>query len=179
VLIDLDSLPHQVPCLTPNWCRTLSEAAVFCLTSHQHTTNVRLLIESNVAGTPASAELCWSIPVTEALRNTCQNEPQTTDFGAMALALLITLNLTEYTEFQQSKIGTGFDYWLGKKDEFGFSARLEISGIRQKTSKNTVYSRLRIKQEQVSKSDYLGYPAYVIIIEFSEPGAAYMRKLAL
>jgi hypothetical protein len=176
VTLDLDSLARELPSLTTSWCNTLAESAIVCLTSQQHQTNIRLPVESNMGGAPVSATLCWTQPVTLPMQKTYRNDAQTTDFGAMALALLLTLNLTEYNTFEVSRIGTGVDYWLSKNDELDFSARLEISGIRKESKKNTINSRLLIKQRQVVQSDDSGFPVYIVIVEFSRPAAAYIQK---
>ena len=71
---------------------------------------------------------------------------------------------------KQSKRRTGFDYWLGeKKDILGFKdlARLEVSGI-LRGSNGQINQRLKEKIDQTKKSDNLGLPAYVVIVEFSQ-----------
>ena len=53
---------------------------------------------------------------------------------------------------------------------FGFQQmyRLEVSGI-LKGSKGQINQRLKEKVEQTKKSDNLNLPAYVVIVEFSQP----------
>jgi hypothetical protein len=150
VIITLESLPNQIPCLSTNWCRVLVEGAVVCLTTQQHESNLtmRLVGPTNISDA-SSVTICWETVVSGALAKTYRNDPQTTDFGAMALALLLTLELTDYTHFMVSRIGDGVDYWLQKDDEDDVSARLEISGIRRKTKKNGCNSKLFI-----AKSDH-------------------------
>ena len=66
---------------------------------------------------------------------------------------------------------TGFDYWLGnKKDDYPFQdkARLEVSGI-LKGNNSIINQRLKEKKKQTMISDSLKLPAYIIVVEFSNP----------
>jgi len=79
--------------------------------------------------------------------------------------------LTNLKVIRRSPKETGFDYWLGKKDDnfpFQEKARLEVSGI-LKGSISQINQRLKEKMEQTKQSDDLNLPAYVIIVEFSTP----------
>jgi len=97
------------------------------------------------------------------------------EYGGIAIAFFLTLELTAYQIIEQSIIGTGFDYWLGFKenhpnynpDNF-LNARLEISGI-NKGTESDVSKRVRQKIKQIRISDYLEIPGIVIVTEFSQP----------
>lgn len=76
-----------------------------------------------------------------------------------------------------SRKGTGIDYWLGDKDSILFQkkARLEVSGILH-GDETMIKSRHIMKVEQTNKSDDYQLPAFISIIEFSEPKALFTKK---
>ena len=77
---------------------------------------------------------------------------------------------TIYHLRKQSQKRTGFDYWLGEGKEEGVQglARLEVSGILRGT-KGQINQRLKEKMRQTQKSDNLKIPAYIVIVDFSQP----------
>ncbi|MBF0556210.1 MAG: hypothetical protein HQK96_16950 [Nitrospirae bacterium] len=99
----------------------------------------------------------------------CDKESATED-GAYGVAIMLILNLTDYTVIEKSRKGNAFDYWLGKKDDydpFNKQARLEVSGIR-KGSDNDINNRSKIKLDRLQKRES-PLPAFIIIVEFSKP----------
>jgi hypothetical protein len=87
-----------------------------------------------------------------------------------AWPLLLVLAMTDLTVVKRSVKGTGFDYWLGKKeadeeDNFQECVRLEISGILSGDN-STIKKRVLDKLRQTQRSDHLGLPALVIVTEF-------------
>jgi len=93
------------------------------------------------------------------------------------LAILLALKLTDYTIIEKSARKNGFDYWLGQKGDILFQkkARLEISGIFKGAVKD-VNARYKVKVKQTNQSDSLNLPAYVGIVEFSNPTANFGVK---
>jgi hypothetical protein len=53
--------------------------------------------------------------------------------------------------------------------------RLEISGINS-GSNNDVDRRVRQKLTQTDRSDSLGLPAYVVVVEFGKPCSQVVKK---
>jgi hypothetical protein len=111
----------------------------------------------------------------------CWNDEQyTTEQGAYGVAFLLILSLTDYTVIERSRKGTGFDYWLGKKEDqkdlpFKNSARLEVSGIRN-GDVSKVNSRTLKKLKQVEPTDKTMLPAYIVIVEFNAPTSQVVKK---
>ena len=109
----------------------------------------------------------------------CWNDIEyTTEQAAYGIAFLVIQELTDYTVIERSRRGTGFDYWLGKKGEtnelpFQNAVRLEVSGIR-KGDDSRVKARVKLKVEQVSPTDDI--PAYIVVVEFSNPLAFIVKK---
>ncbi len=80
--------------------------------------------------------------------------------------------LTDFTVIERSRRGTGFDYWLGIKDEtqelpFQNKVRLEVSGIRRGDD-TRIRARVKQKIEQTNPSDG-ALPTYIVVVEFSRP----------
>lgn len=93
----------------------------------------------------------------------------------MGIAVLLAQKEIGYTVIERSRIGTGFDYWLGKESNlFQKKARLEISGI-LRGSNSDVKARIRQKLKQTNRSDGV-LPAYVIVVEFGHPLAEVQKK---
>jgi hypothetical protein len=104
------------------------------------------------------------------MRDSRSDMAYTVESGAYCLAMLVIQRLTDLKVIKQSQKGTDFDYWLGKNDELGMQkmARLEVSGI-LKGTKAQLNQRWREKIEQTRKSDNLEIPAYIVVVEFSQP----------
>ncbi len=96
---------------------------------------------------------------------------------------MILSKLSEYQSFELSAFGTGIDYWMSreKPDEnsgvfLKKEARLEISGIFNESSSNTVGMRVQLKARQIAASDGTGLPGFVAIVEFGTPKSKIVKK---
>ncbi|MEM8523276.1 MAG: hypothetical protein AAGG68_01470 [Bacteroidota bacterium] len=71
---------------------------------------------------------------------------------------------------ERSYVGIRVDYILGRASNdsspFVAKARLEVSGIGKKSSSNSIEQRIKIKLNQIEKSEDHSLAAYVIAIEF-------------
>lgn len=152
--------------LTPVRCADFSEAAGVCLDFHQHKQSVIVKVVGDLNG---QFELTWK-EVTQQMRDSRQDMESTVEGGAYCVAMLVVERLTKLKVVKQSQKRTGFDYWLGDKDEAGMQnlARLEVSGI-LKGTKGQINQRLKEKVQQTKQSDKLNLPAYVVVVEFSIP----------
>ena len=153
----------------------MAECAAVCFESQGHKSGV-LLPYSDGQETKYSV-VEWTNEVNAAILYSHFDEKRSTDFGAMGVAVLLACNLTEYTIFDSSAIGNGFDFWLRKRMSDGSfaDATLEISGICRETLQNTVKSRLSIKEKQILKRAEQDVICYVSIIEFSKPEAKFIQ----
>ncbi|MGH9759491.1 MAG: hypothetical protein ACREAC_01480, partial [Blastocatellia bacterium] len=109
----------------------------------------------------------------------CWNDDEvTTEHGAYGVAILIILNLTEYTVVERSKKGTGFDFYLGLNNNedlpFQNVVRLEISGIRTGGDAD-IRKRVGRKLKQTAVSDDRG-PAFIVVVEFGMPRSTVTKK---
>ena len=117
--------------------------------------------------------------ITDQMLHCYNNSKYTTEQAAYGIAFLIIQELTDYTVIERSRRGTGFDYWLGKKGDnnelpFQNAVRLEVSGIR-KGDDSRIKARIKQKLEQVSPTDGT-LPAYIVVVEFSNPLAFIVKK---
>ena len=175
-MLDLRDLGKNIaPGITPVIGDFMAEAAGVCLERNGHPQDVRL----GVAGSArAIHELRW-MPITDAGRRGWNDLPVAAEWGAAGVAVLLTHHETDYTVTKQARkhAGSGFDYWLGPKsggqEE---SARLEVSGILHR-GQAAMNSRFRRKETQTMRSDYLGIPAYVAVVEFSQPAARFEERI--
>jgi hypothetical protein len=99
----------------------------------------------------------------------------------MCLAILFVLNRTTYKAFIPSRKKSGIDFWLFLEEPQSLhysvaDARLEISGIRKESRTNTLSIRLKLKKEQVKKSNHLGIDVYFAITEFHKPQSMFVTK---
>ena len=173
MIISLETLAEKIN-LTPGFCKNLSESAVACMDSQTHQSGV--LMKVTTQGESFNTTIIWTTDITDSMLRTFRDAARTTDDGAMCLSLFLALNLTEYADFETSVTGTGIDFWLSRAGELNFSARLEISGIRKESESNTVEKRLATKKSQTKQSDKTQLPAYISIVEFSQPKALFIKK---
>jgi hypothetical protein len=173
-LDDLPAIFSEV--LDEDFCRTLVKSCIFRLTEMNHTPGVKLEpfpFDSYLIKHPIVIE--WKIALSQQARNTFQDKNRTTDFAAMCIALGFVPLLTKYKFVIVAQLETGIDFWL-TNDKTGqrLEARLEVSGIRKSTKANTISKRLKIKESQMEKSAGSKIPAYISIIEFSQPEAIFI-----
>ena len=163
--------------LTPNIINFLAESALICLDNQGHKTGVSLKIEGDLKG---YIVLSWTTKITETMKDAWNDFQDTTEDGATYLAILIIHLFTSFKVIKRSQKGTGFDYWLGDKNDknypFQEKARLEISGILQENKSNTLNQRVQVKLKQTAQSDNLKLPAYIIVVEFSSPKSKVAKK---
>lgn len=174
--IVLTGLAKGLPAITSEFGVVLAQAGAVCFEDQNHPRGVELKVDGTFQ---AKYKVFWQ-DVTDQMRRTFNDPDLATEWGACGVALLLVLDLTEYTVINTSRKGTGFDYWLGKKgngDErlFQNKARLEISGIR-KGSYSLVRARVKQKLEQVKPSDSSLLPAYIVVVEFNTPLSHVVKK---
>ena len=155
--------------LSKGKCAALAEAAAVCLESQNHQSGVSLQIKGDYTDTIG---LVWE-PIDLKTRQSWQNLSESVEEAAYGLAIITIWEITPYKVIKQGFKGSGFDYWLSKKQQtnifpFQETARLEVSGILN-GSTGQINQRLKEKLQQTKKSDNLDIPAFVIIAEFSKP----------
>lgn len=175
----LDELRHGLPGIRAAFGSYMCECAIVCFTSQTHKTGILLKVTTQPEKLHHEVfPVQWDQDLGEEELKSFKDENRTTDFGSMAVAVLLTLKLTDFTSFETSNTGTGIDFWLSNDDDDlnFFGARLEISGIRKATQGNGLDKRVRIKLDQVIKSDDTLLPAYIAVIEFNKPESAFIKK---
>lgn len=171
----LEALQDGPPGITPNFGRALAEAASVCLDEQGHSSPTPMQVCGTVE---RNAKITWQTPSDRA--HGCWGDPEyTTEHGAYGVASLLIPEISEYTVVERSKKGTGFDFWLGDKNDQGFlfqnKARLEVSGIR-KGSDSIIADRVRSKLQQTERSSGTGLPAVVVVVEFGDPQSRLAMK---
>ena len=174
-LLDLQILSHgSIPAISKAVGAMLAEAGSVCLEAQGHSPNANLTVTGDIDD---CFLLKWSPVPSEALPS-WQDEEDTTEHGACAIAVLLADKELDYRVIRTSARGTGFDYWLGDvgTELFQDKARLEVSGIRQGVA-SQIRQRVRQKLRQTRKSDSTGLPVYVIVVEFGQPEAQVKGRL--
>jgi len=176
--LTLNTLRHNIQRITSDFGGVLAEAGAICFESVNHKNGVELNV--NVNSEDGSFEVKCPVywqDVTDQMRSCYADLEFTTEHGAYGVAILLILGLTDYTVVERSRKGTGFDYWLGRKDDVLFqkSARLEVSGILNGDI-NAIKARVNTKLNQVKRSDDLGLPAFIAVVEFSNPLSQVVQK---
>lgn len=167
--LNLASLHLGLPAISPAFGSFLAEACQVCLQAWGHRPGAVLPVR---ATPPRTFELHWEAFYSDQLARTWHDQQEATEYGATAVAILLVGQMTDYTVVRRSVKGTGFDYWLGHRHAtedalpFQEAARLEVSGIFA-GEEPLIRRRVQNKLKQVQRSDHLGLPAIVIVIEFS------------
>ena len=171
--IDVCRIKEGFPGVSPASATHMYEAFMVCMNHYSHPETVSLPVE----GQNESVKLTWCNQCDDVIERTYADMQYTTEHGAVCLAIMLTTAYTSYTVIERSRKGTGFDYWLGKKDSLLFQkkARLEVSGILQGDD-NDMKNRYDAKVIQTEQSDDTLLPAYISIIEFSRPKAIFKTK---
>ncbi|MDR1201838.1 MAG: hypothetical protein LBL58_09460 [Tannerellaceae bacterium] len=173
--INLQNFKRGFPGLDPisaNYCYV---ACMVCLHRNNHSDGVLLDLKGDIV---ATIILQWEDYFNDQIDRAWKDQEYTTEHAAICISAMLVKECTDYTIIERSRKHTGFDYWLGKENDIPFqkSARLEISGIFQETEQNNVEKRFQIKKKQTEQSDKLQLPAYISIIEFSQPRAFFAKK---
>lgn len=176
--LNLNLLCAGYPGIHPSKGRYLCEASALCFSNQFHNSGIELV----VGGQDKPFYVIWNNQITDQLRRSFADQKELTEYGAEGVAILLILEIKdEFTIVERASIGTGFDYWLGKKDQSlpfaNGTARLEISGIMTANPKNNIQIRLEKKKTQIKQSDNSRLPAYIVIIEFSKPESHIEEKL--
>jgi hypothetical protein len=155
----------------------MTEAAAFCLQKNSHKSE-ECVLNCTITSKNDTEDflLVWN-ELDPRAEWTYGDLDVATEYGAMGLAVLLSIRLTKYTTIERSMKGSGFDFWLGDKDSemFQKKARLEISGLFHGTE-SQFKSRIKQKIEQTNVSDNTGFDCFVSVIEFSKPIASFLLK---
>jgi len=158
--------------LAPGFRLYLQEAAQFCLDHNAHSDGTPLGVEGLYRCNP---RLRWTA-LQDIDRHTFSDTPEAAEHGAYGIAFVLILTLTEHSVIERSAKGPGFDFWLGERGDLGFqrSSRLEVSGILSNPAQLSSQTTKKIKQTM--KSDSVGLPAYVVVVEFSRPASRIIKR---
>lgn len=175
--LKLEDLKDAMTTFSSVQCEGLTENCIVALENVSHETGCVLKL-SGIRNEEIT--LNWSTTVN---KNGYQEQVKFTEKGAEALSFFLALNYTDYQVLEEALIGTGVDYWLGYSEDHEnydpnnfISARLEISGILSASKTNTLAKRIAQKKEQTKASDHTQIPAYISIVEFSNPEAYFDKK---
>ena len=129
-IVNLDTLVEGLPAISKSVGAYLAEGGAFCLEAHGHRSGVVLELLGSI-NDPITLE--WPLQVDHQVLRSWADTREATEFGAIAIAILIIRTFTDYTIIERSFRGTGFDYWLGlgeyDENRLPFeqrSARLEV-----------------------------------------------------
>lgn len=174
-MLDLNDLGNgKIPAITSAWGMAMAEAAGVCLESQNHTRGVKLQVIGDLMGFDI---LNWPA-ITDQTRRAWYDLQEATEYGATAIAVLLSKNELGYSVIQRSRKGTGFDYWMGDSDKNPLQrkARLEISGILRSRGNVAREVRARVIQKlQQAERPGSTSPVYVIVVEFGSPIAEVKR----
>lgn len=175
--LKLSDLHKGIPALTEAWSGVLEEASIFCLNKESHNSGVIITVDGIFN---RQYSVVWSRIVDETMKRCYGDKEDAVQWAACGIAILLILNSTNFNVIERSKKGTGFDYWLGNKEDievniFLGKARLEVSGI-QRGSDSEISRRIKIKLAQTDKSDEMNLPVYAIVVEFSRPHSRVAQK---
>jgi hypothetical protein len=177
IVLDLHELQEGIPALTTALGQVQAESAAVCLENQGHPSSVDLHVREG-----DGKKFVLSRPdVTNEMRRAYFDLQRATELGACGVALLLAREVTGLTAVQQSRKGTGFDYWLGPIEQprdaliFQNSARLEVSGLLSGTDKQFA-ARLRQKLNQSKPSDETRLPAFAVVVEFGRPQAQVAKR---
>ncbi len=166
----------SLPSFSQNVSEFYKEAAICALTICGHKKGVQVKIFGVLE---EKIELFWTDDIGEGVAKGWKDEAELVEYGATGIALLLLLNLTDYTIFERSPKGTRADFWVGKINEDGeeeLTGLLEISGMKKETPNNRINARLNKRIKRMEESPFRTIPFYVFIIEFTAPKVKYHKN---
>lgn len=132
--LDLDTLHTGIPALTPIRAGFHREACVWCLLECGHYNSVKMKVIEKPSSNLSSYKIVWNEhEIDKSALYRAYNKNDGPEHGAVAIALLLIRERTDFTVVRRSVTHTGIDYWLGYKETvdnqlFKENARLEVSG---------------------------------------------------
>lgn len=179
-ILNLDLLQEGLPGITPIVGACCMEAALVCLIKSGHSSGVCLKVEGDFN---LEIKIVWTKELNTYALSSWVEEVNATNYAAMGISLLLAQELLNYSIFEESRYGTGIDYWMGKgalqktmPTFFKKEARLEISGIYKTSPSNTINMRVNKKKKQITPSDNTKLPGWIIVVEFSGPKSKIVKK---
>lgn len=176
--LNLDDLRTNITGISETWISCYIEAAKVALIKNGHKSGIPI----KVIGDFEDVFLVeWLDDLSQETIDSWKNDHDIAEFGAIAIALLLIQRFTDFDALEISNIGTGIDFWLGRKLPSTYAiqkreARLEISGIFSETSSNSISKRTWQKLKQLKKSDHTKLLGYVIITAFDSPKSKFVKK---
>ncbi len=171
-VIVLEKLGEGIPVLLDEMIGFYRLNCMVCFDVNNHTSGVVITVHYDKE--TYIFEVLWDGTVTDEHRRALNDDTRRVDHAACGLALNVLRELTEYTGYLQSAIGSSIDYYLQPQDVdetliFNGAARLEVSGILKENPEtgNTVEKRYKEKLRRLQKTEH--ERDYIIIVEFSVP----------
>lgn len=170
--IVLENLGEGIPVLLDEFVAFYRLNCMVCFDVNNHTSGVTINV--HYQNEEYAFKVIWDGTVTDEHRRALNDDLKRVDFAACGLALNFLQELTDYTGYEQSAVGSTIDYYLEPKKTddtliFNGAARLEVSGIlkENRATGNTVERRYKEKLSRLKKpNDEIDY---IIIVEFSVP----------
>jgi len=165
--LHLDDLQKEVSGITKAIGNFLTEAAAYCLDAQGHQSGVVLKI---VGDFEEEFSLHWTTKIDDKVKKAWADEKEATEYAATAIAILLTLRLTGFVISKRLRQGDRADYFLVKRDpssQTSSKALLEVSGIFEEHSGNTINARVRIKKENIDKIPNRNLTAVIIVVAFN------------
>lgn len=171
--LNLEELRTGPMGLTPEFGSFCLQACTVCLENSNHLSGTTVPVTGSK---PVNVTLNWTSTVNDQIKRNWTDNEEATEYGATAIAILMSSKMSSHNCIERSSKGLGFDYWLGDEDSLGLfqrKARLEISGILKESATNTLENRVKGKETQTKKSAFLNMNAHICVTEFSKPKCAY------
>jgi hypothetical protein len=169
--IDLAKFANGTARLSKEFCQYAAAAAALKLKQHSHNQPANLSVDGSFNET---ISVVWSDPDP---RNTTTFANNATELAGECIGIALCEKLTDFNVVERSYIGTGFDFWLGRKRDrlFQRKARLEISatdagGLRE------IDARVKAKQRQTQQGSGSGIGvALIVVSDFSMPASRVVK----
>lgn len=169
--LNLDILKEGIPGITPAIGAFMHEAILVAMAKHKHQSGVVLKVGGAFE---EDLTLLWKLTPNKEIISAWKNEADIASYAAVGLSLLLMISLTNYKSFELAEYGTGIDYWMDgnlsiPSKVFQRKARLEISGIFNETTSNSIQMRINVKKKQIKKSDSTKLSAWIAVVAFNSP----------
>ncbi|MEA2707872.1 MAG: hypothetical protein QOF78_473 [Phycisphaerales bacterium] len=169
--VSLARFAHGTARLSPEYCGFVAAACASKFKQHGHSKPAQLRVEGAYNET---INVAWDEP--DARTEGSLGE-KATEFAGECIGIVLSEKLTAFNVVERSWIGTGFDFWLGKKKDplFQRKARLETSGLDDGGNAD-IDTRVSRKKRQVGAGSHSSCGECLIIVsQFRRPIAKVVR----
>lgn len=179
-IVDIDTLNTSYRELEHTFCQYMAQSCRVQLHLFDHKTGLSINVKKDSGSDTHTLQ--WTGAISLKMLQSFNDRGRTTDYSAMALAVLLAPLYVKFDYISTSDKGTGVDFFLhvntDDEDIYGTNnvvAKLEVSGMYEEDNTHKISTRVKEKKEQTKKGTHKHGIAYVSVTEFKTPKSVFEK----